>query len=591
MPGHIFFYDCETLAFKIGPTEAKHLLKLGVACYWRRPYYRHLEKEEWLTFREPSEFWDFVESKARAKTKILVIAHNQHFDFAVVDGFRELASRGWSIQRPALGSDIFIVSFTKNGAKIQVLDSTNWFKFSIRTLGDRLGLPKLTINFGDCSEDELETYCTRDVQILKRTFLEWCDFLEEQDLGNFRPTISSQAMQAYRHRFMPYQIFIHAHPDAISLERASYRGGRAECFFIGDIKTKLYHLDFNSLYPSVMKTHLYPHKLVFVQRHPTRERLERALQRYLVIAKLRIKIEEPGIAYRANRLVFPIGEFEATLTTPEILWVKDHGSILKVGQYSQYEGAPLFRTYVQELFQLRRQFQIHEDRVGDLMTKLMLNSLPGKFGQKQNRMVKLGQADPSQVEVSKAYWVEKKQFFDQVTFGGASYMVDRTDKEARHSFPGISAFVTAYARMKLWRTIKKAGRSNVFYCDTDSIFTNQEGFDKLEKLIHPTDLGRLKVKGVADKMTIFDVQDYEFGSKQTIRGVKADAVELKPGFFRQARFLRFRSLARRKSLDAPIVQQWTKQLRRRYRKGTVNPDGTVTPFVLPVTPPHPLFCP
>jgi hypothetical protein len=589
MPHHLLFYDCETRAVELGPTSEKHLLRLGVVNRWRKATKRDRELNHTFTFRSAFDFWEYVESCTRPGTKLILLAHNQHFDFTAVNGFQELASRGWSMQRPVLSSGLFIVSFVRDQAKIQVLDLGNWFPFPLWMLGKRIGLHKLEIDFDTCTEKELELYCRRDVDILQRTFLNWLQFLDSNDLGNFRNTISSQAMQAYRHRFMQQELFIHANPDAILLERESYRGGRTECFHIGHVKGPLWYVDFNSLYPSVMQNHLFPRKLVAVERFPTRKGLIRAMDRFLVIARVDIKIKRPAIAYRAKRLVFPVGEFTTTLTTPELQWVLENGRILNVDQYVMFEYAPIFKKYVTEVFKLRRGFQRDEDVVGDFMAKQLLTSLYGKFGQKEQIMRKVGNAPPEMVEVRSAYNVDDHQRFELVTFGGSCYMKMPGEKESRHSFPAISSFVTAYARMKLWRAMEQAGRENVFYCDTDSLFVNEEGFNNLENLIHPSKLGHLKVKGESDGMFIFGAQDYEFGSKSVIKGIRKDAIELKPGFFRQARFLKFRSLLRRGSLDAPIVEMRTKHLRRRYRKGVVHRDGSVTPFVMPVERPSPFY--
>lgn len=588
-PSHLLFYDCETRAIELGPFAEKHFLRLGVVNRWQKATKSHPELRRSFTFRSVFDFWEYVESCTRPGTKLILLAHNQHFDFTTVNGFQELASRGWSMQRPVLSSSLFIVSFVRDKAKIQVLDIGNWFPFPVAMLGDRIGLPKLKIDFDTCTEKELERYCRRDVDIISQTFHSWLQFLESHDLGNFRNTISSQAMQAYRHRFMRHKILIHANPDATLLERESYRGGRTEAFHIGAVEGPLWYVDFNSLYPSVMQNNLFPRKLVAVERFSNRKGLLRAMDKFLVVARVKVKISEPAVAYRAKRLVFPVGEFTTTLTTPELQWVLEHGRILDVDQYVMFEYAPLFKQYVTEIFKLRRGFQRHEDIIGELMAKNLLTSLYGKFGQKEQIMRKVGKAPSEMTEVRKSYDVTSRQFSELVTFGGACYQRIPGEKESRHSFPAISSFVTAYARMKMWRAMEQAGRQNVFYCDTDSLFINEEGFDNLENLIHPWKLGYLKIKGQADGMFIFGTQDYEFGGKSVIKGIRKDAIELKPGFFRQARFLKFRSLIRRGSLDAPIVEMRTKHLRRAYKKGVVHRDGSVTPFVMPVPRPSPFY--
>ncbi len=56
------------------------------------------------------------------------------------------------------------------------------------------------------------------------------------------------------------KMLVHMKPEVIKLEIDSYRGGRNECFFIGEAHGEFYKLDVNSMYPYVMATHYYPIK-------------------------------------------------------------------------------------------------------------------------------------------------------------------------------------------------------------------------------------------------------------------------------------------------------------------------------------------
>jgi hypothetical protein len=53
----------------------------------------------------------------------------------------------------------------------------------------------------------------------------------------------------------------HEHRQALDLERASYVGGRCECFRIGPLPPPVYHLDYRALYGWVMREHALPVRL------------------------------------------------------------------------------------------------------------------------------------------------------------------------------------------------------------------------------------------------------------------------------------------------------------------------------------------
>jgi len=579
-PSTFIFYDTETTEKARLDGAVEHHLKLGVACYHKRRR-KCKPTEQWLTFRSPTEFWSWVTSKLEPKKPLWLIAHNQHFDFMVVQGFPQLARLEFTATRPIIDSNRFIVSFVKPPYKIEVVDSLNWFKSSIAQLGRVLGLPKLKINFKTCSDEELEVYCKRDVEILKETMLKWIQFLKENDLGNFQKTIAAQAFAAFRHRFMKHPIAIHANPNVIPLERKAYFGGRTECFYIGRIKEPIYVLDFNSLYPSVMRDNLFPVKLAKYGENLKVEWLEKCLNRFLVIAEVTVKTDVPAFPYRAEKLVFPTGTFTTYLCTPELKLALQKAKILNVGEYALYYGAPIFSDYVKTLYFLRRKFKREGNKVYDLLTKLLLNSLYGKFGQKQDVIREVGIAPPDIVAFNEIYYVTERKNYVEWIFGGKIFLREATDKEWKHSFPAIAAHVSSYARVKLWRAIEQAGLGNVYYCDTDSLFVNQQGLENLKDMLSSYELGKLKLEHSSYQTLIFGLKDYILNGKRKLKGISREAVRISDNVFVQPKWLKFRSLIRQGQLEHPIVETTIKKLRRVYDKGVVLPDGRVRPFQLP----------
>jgi len=87
-----------------------------------------------------------------------------------------------------------------------------------------------------------------------------------------------------------------------------------------------------------------------------------------------------------------------------------------------------------------------------------------------------------------------------------------------NSFIAIAAMICAYGRVRLYDSIRDAGRRNVIYCDTDSLFVSNAGARRLRLTLHPTKLGRLKVVKSSDNVTIYGPKDYDFGGKRTQAG-------------------------------------------------------------------------
>lgn len=580
LPTRLIFYDCETYPETYAEGIQRHTLKVGYAVHCIRHKRSMKWTETWLKITSKKVFWDFVEKKAEKKARLMLIAHQQHFDFMVLDGFSELVERGWELKRHIITSNLFIARFKKESKTIMVVDSLNWLRASIAQLGEALGTDKGEIDFEKCSLAELEVYCKQDVKILKDSVLALIKFIRKYRLGNFQLTRASQAFSTYKHRFMEFKLWIHAHYKAQELERLSYRGGRNEAYILGEVKETIYDFDVNSLYPFVMQKEEYPTKFIRYMENTSVEDLTRLLTKYLVIAKVKIHILEPFIALKQERLIFPVGTFWVTLTTPELLRVQERGLILEVGELSMYEKAPIFKKWVTHLYKLRLMFKAAANKVFEELTKGLLNSLYGKFGQKVQPLKEVGEAPIDEISVTRGIVYETNVVFTEYSFGGKVYRRQSTNKEWHDSFPAIASHVTAYARMYLYDLMVLAGRENVFYGNTDSLFVNKIGMLRLMDLIHENKLGYLKLEKEAEGLDVRGCKDYKIGSIEKIKGIKKDAKQLSKNVYEQTRFYKFRSLLRKGLLDAPLTEIVTKTLKREYKKGTLLPNGEVIPFVL-----------
>jgi hypothetical protein len=134
--------------------------------------------------------------------------------------------------------------------------------------------------------------------------------------------------------------------------------------------------------------------------------------------------------------------------------------------------------------------------------------------------------------------------------------------------------------MYLVELIEIAGWDNVLYCDTDSLFVTQLGYDNLLKsgMINGSELGKLKVEKFG-KVVIKGCKDYIFNEEIKIKGVKKDAEMLADGLFKQKHFLTRHTKYRLGIPDGVvIVKDIIKKMSRNYTKGTLSTDGLVHSF-------------
>jgi len=530
-------------------------------------------------FHTIDAFWDIVIKRCTRKRPLNLVAHNVNYDFGVLDIFEQLTARGFELQHIYLAGMTAILSFAHDSYKILVLDNANWYKVPLAELGEALGYPKLDVDPLTATEEEADPYCKRDCEILLKAWQTFYTFIDQHNLGKWGHTLPSQAFNAYRHRFMSYPIHIHADKDVLELERAAYHGGRTSIFYKGNLNSdQYYYLDVNSMYPYVMAQHQAPRRMHSIKEHVTLALLKEYLKSYQCIAQVTISTEEPCYPVKhKGHIVYPVGQFTTTLCTPELEYALEHKHILAVERVVRYDSAPLFKSYVNFFYNLKKEYKADDKAAFYLMVKLFLNSLYGKFGQRSISMEPVEIDDPDIarccriVDHSTGKAIRLYRFGDQLW-----QQVDQG--EAYNSAPAIAAHVCAFARMYLWSLIKKAGREHVYYCDTDSLIVDSVGFSRLHDRLEETRLGALKVEQTADNVTLYAPKCYQFGDTTRRKGVPRKAKQIAANSWEYDQFPSFRQQSRWTPGTPFHTTRAQRTLTYRIYDGTESTKGWVTPF-------------
>jgi hypothetical protein len=532
-PQYFCFVDTETTQDK-KDEKLEHKLKLGVCKLVRfRKDYQTITINT-IKFRDTAEFWKYAVAFITGKNTLHIIAHNAVFDMTILQHIEYLSSYGYECEFVFEEGVTFISKWKNKDKRIMILDNSNWFKGKLEKWGKQLGTEKLAMP--DYAEDEEKwfIYCERDVQILVDLQKWYIRFIIDNDLGTWKYTIAGQAFNAYRHRFMEYPIYIPGQSPETEVARKSYHGGRTEVFRKGEFKgEQLYYLDINSMYPYVMLNNLYPTAVEGLADNPPIGSLYELGEKYSAIGLFSISIDLPYFPYiHNNHTIYPVGEFTTYLTTPEILVGLKHGWLRECLKLVVYRQRPIFTSYVKYFYNKKQQAVGQDNNLLATFYKLFLNSLYGKFGQRGYDDRVIGEAE--------LYSVPTSYGFDAVT--GDKYILRQVGKnvikssrgnEAYNAFTAIASHVTAFARIYLYELILRAGISNTFYCDTDSLIVNAMGYNNLIPLLHPTELGKLKVEKTSNNVEIVAPKHYRFGDTWTRKGIRNNAQEIRKNTYRQ----------------------------------------------------------
>lgn len=560
-PERMVFVDTETDPQPPVRGDIRQEFKLGVAHYWRHRRDGEADQQEWFEFTQIPAFWDWCLKKPSSHSPLYLVAHNLAFDVLVLRMVHELPARGWkhSYMVNQKGARMIqwgyptaeFSAWLKSGKARQehkgerwvktilMLDNLNLFPDKLEEWGKVVGFPKLPMPDTTAPRADWFTYCHRDVEIMLELWQSHFAFLDEENLGTFKPTQAAQAFTGYRHAYMDHAIEIHTNSRAIDLERSAFFGGRTEPFWIGKREDgEFYYLDVNSLYPHVMKGNSYPARLVGIDSGLSVPDLSKMLKRFGVIASVDLDEHDAVFPLRENkRNVYKCDPCTLSLTTPELLYALERDWILKVRDYAMYKMAPIFETYVDHFYALKVKYAQEGNLLRKKQVKLFLNSVYGKFGQHGYEDVLLGGCDPRLVEIRE--WIELQTGIVHTDYCLGGTKTTQCQKgEAFNSFVAIPAHVAAYGRLHLWALIERAGRGHVFYVDTDSLIVDRCGYDALAHLVDPDRLGYLKVEGVAGSLEIRARKAYTFGEKRVEKGITEKAeylgnntyrIELWPG--------------------------------------------------------------
>ena len=579
-PSRYVFFDTETKDIDGKGTQK---MILAYAVFWEIASLKGREKTEWFDCRQGLDLYNFITSKVNAQTQLVVLSANIWFDLRVSGLLTHLQGAGWACNKFFSRGHTFIASFALGKHRIEFVNIQNYFNFPVVKIGESIGLPKLTINFNDASEANLRAYCKRDVEIIFQAYRSLYFFIRTSKLGSMRYTLPSISYSCYTHTFIPKSITVHTQEDILELERKTYFGGRCECFRIGRFEgERFYKLDVNAMYPFIMKENDFPHKFEKVGYDVPISVIKNNQSKWLYCAEVELQTDKPIYPYRRdNKLIFPVGKFTAYLTTASLLHAIQAGHVKKIKMCACYKKAKLFNTFVDYFYTERLKYRESKNPAFAYICKLILNSLYGKFGQRNSVMISEMPTDSTRNFRELIWHVQEQKYYIHQIFYGLEQTILLQEEEGLNSMPAIAAHVTDYARIYLWYIIEKAGRKNCYYCDTDSLIVNRQGFKRLQDDVDADILGMIKVEEVTESMEIRGAKNYTFGGIDKIKGVSRSAKKIGDKTYQYTRFPTPFSELRDHLREDYRLETVKKTLSGRYDKGVVAEDGIVYPHKLP----------
>jgi hypothetical protein len=570
------FYDVEShvVPEKDGRAFFVPFLWTAIRAHYRKQSDSWTTCEKWGQSAE--EFWDWVAEEHKEKKTLYLVSHHLEVDFMPLRGIPELKKRGYSPLKFIANGRTVALWFRKGKKTLVAMNNGNIFDGSIESWGKVLGIPKLDMPKAEDSLEEWIRYCSTDTLIL---FLMWktlYTFMKDHDLGNMKLTKASLAYSSFRHRFMTHKIALHSHPQAMQLEREAYHGGRFECTQVGNFTGNFYKLDINSMYAAIQIQESLPCALVDYREGRFGADLIRAyIRNRAVIADVEYSLKDPVFpVVKQGKVSFQGGKQRSVLCTPELEYLLEHGKIKAVYRLAIYEKAPILSEFAAYFTRMKQQYEQEGNLPMRTLAKIFPNAVYGKFAQRAFHREYLGECEPGSLRIIDTVDLDTREKYQIVEYDGKAYK-EWTDHENDRAFVAIAAHITAYGRIALWNLVKRAGIKNVYHLATDSLIVNQAGYEKLRDLIDPFQVGKLKVEGTAQTMTLRDVNDYVFGSEEKIKGINKKAVKISEHTYQITAWPRITTLIKNGMMDRYYTRTITKTLARpRYRSSLIRLRST-----------------
>lgn len=636
-PSQILLYDTETRwkTVKKSKTQTHHRFRLGVAIHCVLSAGK-VVREQTHRFTEIGEFWALLERLQQPRKVLWAFAHNHAVDLEWLRFWGQVemgaytagpvrpedapglirGKRPWRGRVVWGGQPSFLFLLGKRG-RVNFVDTFNYWRGSLQKAAEGIGGSKLKMP--DMSEPDSAwfPYCEQDVQILRDLVVGALAHWKDLNAGVWQPTAPALALQSFRHQELTpapkrkaKSILLDGRAEDAALERDGYYGGYFGAFYLGQIvqrddpapfkldgadgtpialpKGPVYKIDCNGLYPYVMSRNYYPCKRLSRRDGIEPAKLRRLMHASAATARVLISATNREYPCRADgHLLYQVGRYWTTLCGPELRRALDHGDVLEVAECCLYRTAKLFDRWVKFWHGERLKARAAGDRPREDFTKLILNSLYGKFGQKGGGWVN---CDPAPTDHPYGEWIELRDAgavdpesgepcFEQVkkrSLGGI-IQTHVEGADPAHSFPAIAAHVTSYAReyMRCVRAMLPA--KSCFYQGTDSLLINESALDTMQAagLIDPTALGHFKLEGVFLEGEMVGANHYRLEKKITRSGHYGRADYRLDGKAYANIWEGANSFTARRTDGVVIVTEVELRTTDPYPKGVEMPDGWV----------------
>lgn len=504
---------------------------LAVACFHEiRPGKSPVER--WQTFDDQLLLWQAVVGHCQQGRRTVMWCHNLGYDSRIGEVFDTLPSLGWQLIGHSLVGRAPWMVWRKGKATLTMVDSQGVFNVTLERLGVAIGLPKLPLpEFGSAGIG-LYSRCWRDVEILRQATLEYLQWIETEDLGNWQLTGAGQSWAAFRHRFMHDRLLVHDDREALAAERRALWTGRCEAYWRGEIGYQVIHeWDLPMAYAKIAQTTAVPVRLVgpMPPDYDWGSLLGSATVAFL--AEVDVSTSVPVVPAMADgRILWPVGTFTTTLWDVEIQAALDAGATVTVRQGWLYHKAPALARWADWVTG-----QIAELERGDMgwrhiVLKHWSRALIGRFAMTYTQWEEYATGPDNRVHGGPVYDADTGETFTILQIGRTQWRQTGV-AEWGQSIPAITGYVQAVCRVRMWTILREVPTDAALYVDTDGILATDRHLEAVQAVSDAHPEWGLRLKRSWQGFAVWGPRQIRTGPKVRVAGVAKTATAVGRGVF------------------------------------------------------------
>lgn len=314
-------------------------------------------------------------------------------------------------------------------------------------------------------------------------------------------TGASVALKIYTQIFLNETLY--GSPEEILyIERNSYKGGRTEVFkkkFTPCTDHKhLYYYDINSSYPYAMLSDMPVKFMKHLKFNEIKlnDNTDMLFDHFLYRARCTYRGNDdffiPNLLIRSseNDIIANKNTEYAYHWGVELRHAIELNCDIYINEQIEYKNGSIFNQFANYMYNERLIAKKNKNSAKSNYLKLCMNSLYGKFAQTEMNNNVLCQ---NSNEINRILNDSNNQFVDFEIINEKILIKYKTIKNKDESVGNLvrfSSYITAIARTNLAKFMHNVEHKNVYYCDTDSVFTSKKPSD--DSFIDQTQLGKWK---------------------------------------------------------------------------------------------------